>query len=215
MKKTILITGSSKGIGSYTAITLARKGHNVIITYNKSKKEGKKILNECKKYSDPLLLKLDLTKESSILNVKKKIFKKYGKLDILINNAGVRYNGKIENQTFKQIQEQIDINLTGPIKLTSILTGKVDMIINICSVAGKFGLASVSPYCASKFGLRGFTMAIGKELPKIYSINPNRIATSRNNYQGISPKKVAEVISSLIEGKITKTGGIEIECMKM
>ncbi len=106
--KIVLITGSSIGIGKETALQFAKKGSEVIVTYYQDDQEAKKVYSRCKKLSnkDGLLLKLNLKDNISIKKVIDKIIEKYGKIDVLVNNAGVVYLKELQNQTFDEIENQ-------------------------------------------------------------------------------------------------------------
>ena len=116
--KVVLVTGSSLGIGRETALQFAQRRANVAVTYYKDKKEGEKVFQECKKYGNALLLRFDVANNNSIDDVVNEIIKKYNRIDILVNNAGTIYWKELINQSYKEIEEQIAVNLLGLIKLT-------------------------------------------------------------------------------------------------
>ena len=208
--KVVLVTGSSQGIGKETAIAFAEKGANVIITYNSNKKKGEEVLKECKKLNNSLLLHLDVTNTDSVRNCIEKIVNKFGAIDILVNNAGVLSDNELIKQSVNEVDLQIDTNLKGLIRMTKAILPFIkeqdeSIIINIASAAGKQAYADLSVYCATKFAVRGFTQAMSRELPKnvkIYSINPGLTATAMTGFQGINPKKVADIIIRTAEEKI-------------
>ena len=86
------------------------------------------------------------------------------------------------------------------------------MIINLASAAGLDGYEDITVYCATKFGVRGFTKACAAEMSKIksYSINPGRIATRMNDFKGMSPEKVAEVILNVAKGAYNIKSGDDV-----
>jgi len=166
--KVVLVTGSSQGIGKETAIAFAEKGANLIITYNKNKKLGEEVLKECEKHNKCSLINLNVKDEKSIEDVFKKIKNEFGKLDVLVNNAGVIRWKDFSKQDEKDIDDQIETNLTGLIKTTKVFLPllskqKEVVIINISSGAGKQAYGDLSVYCATKFGVRGFTQALAQE----------------------------------------------------
>lgn len=87
--KVVIVTGSSQGIGSKTALAFAREGANVVVTYNSNKERAEEIFKECSKIKESMLVQLDVTNEDSIRNCVEKIVNKFGAIDILVNNAGV------------------------------------------------------------------------------------------------------------------------------
>ena len=220
--KVVLVTGSSQGIGKETVIAFSEKGAKVIITYNKNKKMGEKVLKECGKQSEGILIHLDVKNEKSIENAFEKIKKEFGKLDVIVNNAGVINWGDFSKQNKEGIDNQIETNLTGLIKTTKVflpLLSKQNeaLIINISSAAGKQAYGDLIVYCATKFGVRGFTQALAQELPekiKIYSVNPGLTATQMTKFQGVNPRKVADLIIKATEGKINVDSSRDIDVWK-
>ena len=205
--KVVLITGSSLGIGRETAFKFAKEGCKVVISYYKDKKEAEQVARKCLELgaSDVLLIQLNVMDNSSIKNCVKKVTNKFGNIDILINNAGIVVWKRLKEQTFEDIENEVRTNLEGLIKMTrECLPYVKDTIINISSGAGKDAFAGLSTYCATKFGVRGFTQAIAQELRhiKVYSVNPGTTATRMNNFRGITPEKVAEIILRTAKGEI-------------
>lgn len=217
--KIVLITGSSIGIGRETAIKFAEKGAKVIITYFQDKEEGIKTHEECKKYNESYLIPLNLLNDESINSAFNFVKEKFGKLHILINNAGIIYWKRLMDQNFEEIKNQIGVNLEGLIKITRAFLPmfyeqKEGIIINISSGAGKYGFENLTTYCATKFGVRGFTQALAKELPegiRTYCVNPGMTATRMTNFRGTDPKKVAEIIVKTAEEKLNKNSGDDID----
>ena len=217
--KIVLITGSSQGIGKETAIQFAKERAKVIIIYNTNKKKGEETLKECKKLTDCLIIQLNITDLNSIKDCVEKVIDKFGAIDILINNAGVVVWKNFAEQSEKEIENQIDTNLTGLIKMTRAvlpyMKGQNEgIIINISSMAGKEAYEEITVYCATKFGVRVFTQSLAKELPKgirVYCINPGMTATQMTNYQGMPPKKVAEVIVKIAKEVLGKKSGEDID----
>jgi len=217
--KVVLITGSSAGIGKETAIQFAKKGSRIIVTYNEGKEEGEKVLEECKKHSDAILLHLDVRDDDSIDKLVKETIERLGRIDILVNNAGVIRWKHLIKQSREDIEEQIKVNLLGLIKVTRAFLSqfhkqKDGIIINIASGAGKEGFSELTTYCATKFGVRGFTQALSYELTRgvrIYCVNPGMTSTRMTNYTGIAPSKVAEVILLAAEEKLDKESGDDVD----
>jgi len=217
--KVALITGSSRGIGREIALLFARRGAKVVVTYNNSKAEAQKVADECSEKTDCILVKLDVRNEKSIQDAVDATIKEFKKIDILVNNAGVLSMKSFHSQSFKEIDEQIQTNLVGAMKMTSVVLPHLEetkdaFIINVASMAGKQAFDELVPYYASKFGLRGFTQALAHELPdfiKVYSVNPGLTATEMTNFKGIEPRLVADVIAQVVEGKINKDSGEDVD----
>lgn len=197
--KVVLITGSSMGIGRETAYKFAKERCRVIITYYKDKEEAALVSKKCLELraSDVLVLRLNVMEDVSIKNCVKSVIDKFGKIDILINNAGIVVWKPFKEQTFEDIENEVRTNFVGLIKMTKECLPYIKKaIINISSGAGKEAYGGLSVYCATKFGVRGFTQAIAQELRniKVYSVNPGTTATRMNNFRGTHPEKVADII---------------------
>lgn len=132
INKIVLITGSSNGIGRETAFKFAATKAKVVITYCNDRPGGQNTEKRCRELgaSETLLLKLDLRDNKSILNAVDKVVKTFGKIDILINNAGVGVWKPLKEQNLADIEDQIRTNLEGLIKMTRTCLPHVkDMII--------------------------------------------------------------------------------------
>ncbi len=213
--KTILITGSSIGIGRETALLLAKEGCRIAITYYKDRKEAEATAKECIESGSPdvLAVQLNVLDNRSIKNSVKKAVARFGKIDILINNAGIVVWNKLESQGYKDIENQIRTNLEGLIKMTKeCLPHMKDTIINIASGAGLHGFGDLTTYCATKFGVRGFSQSLALEIPhiKVYVVNPGKTATRMNDFHGMPPEKVAEVIVNTAKGKYRVPSGGDV-----
>lgn len=217
--KVVLITGGSTGIGKEASIALAKAGANVVIAYHNTKKEGEAVKKECDKYGKVLLVHLDVTDTSSITKVVNGVIKQFGRIDILINNAGCFVYKFLEKQMKEEIERQLQVNLVGAIMMTQrclpYLKKQQDaVIINIASVLGKQVIAQGTIYCASKYGLRGFTQALALELPtniRTYCVNPGLTATKMTGFQGISAGQVADVIVAAAREALGKKSGEDVD----
>ena len=214
--KAVLITGSSIGIGRETAFKFAEEGCKVVITYYKDKKEAENTSKKCieRGASYVIATQLNVMEDNSIKSCVKKVVDKFGKIDILINNAGIVVWKPLKEQSFKDIEEQIRTNLEGLIKMTrECLPYIKDTIINISSGAGKEGYGGLSTNCATKFGVRGFTQSIAQELQniKVYSVNSGSTATRMNNFRGTPPEKVAEIILRTAKGELKSNSDRDID----
>jgi len=214
--KNVIITGSSIGIGRYTAYEFAKEGANIVITYFQDKEEALKTYENCLKLGMERgwIYFLDIANDESMKEFIKNIKKDIKYIDILINNAGVCVWKPLRNQSIEEIEVQLRVNLEGLIKLTRLMLPYIkDQIINIGSGAGKVGFADLSVYCATKFGLRGFTQALAQELRhiKVYCVNPGMTATRMTNFQGVDPERVAKVILNTAKGIYGKPSGSDID----
>ncbi|WP_096999393.1 SDR family NAD(P)-dependent oxidoreductase [Persephonella hydrogeniphila] len=140
--------------------------------------------------------------------------KEYGRLDILLNNAGVLAWKPLRQQTFEEIEAQVRVNFEGLIKITKeFLPYITDSIINIGSGAGKSPFPDLTTYCATKYGLRGFTQSLAFEERhlRIYAVNPGMTATRMTNYQGVPPEKVSKVILNTAKGLYNLPSGSDVD----
>ncbi|MBG0858411.1 MAG: SDR family oxidoreductase [Bacteroidales bacterium] len=185
MKKVILITGVSSGFGKESARLLAEAGHIVYGTVREGPDTGDKYH----------ILWLDLTDFNSIEQTVKEILRREGRIDILINNAGMHTGGPVETSPPENIRLQMETNFTGMVHLTRTILPHMrnqgdGMIINFGSIGGIMGLPFQSFYSASKFAIEGFTEALRMEVSqfniKVILINPGDFHTSnsanRRNY---------------------------------
>jgi 3-oxoacyl-[acyl-carrier protein] reductase len=167
--KTVLITGSSKGLGKSIAILFAKKKYNIIL--HGRDKEGldivKKRVLENNVSCD--IVRGDITTEKTI----NKLFETARKrnIDILINNAGIYLNKSLGNMTPVEFRRVVEVNLIAPVLLSKRIypifqKKRSGLIININSIAGKKGSDGESAYAASKHGLRGFTKSFQFEANK-------------------------------------------------
>jgi NAD(P)-dependent dehydrogenase (short-subunit alcohol dehydrogenase family) len=219
-RQVVIITGSSSGIGRETAYKFAQAGANLVLTYNRGKTRGERAERHCQKLGaeDTLLLYLDVTNDSSIEDAVKRVLKKYGRVDFLINNAGTGVFIPFREHTMKDIERQIRTNLEGLIKLTRAFLPHIKKgIINIASAAGKTAYAEMSVYCGTKFGVRGFTQALAEEHPRlrICCVNPDMTATRLTGYEGRPPSEVAEVIFKAASGTIKVAHGRDVDVWKI
>ena len=191
--KIVLITGSSIGIGRETAKAFYKEGAKPIITYYKDEDKAKELANDLNTKS----FFLDVREEKSIKLCIDNCLSEFGNIDILINNAGVIYWKPLMETSLKEIDEQIDVNLKGLIKMTKLVLEKSnpELIINIASGASKTAYPSLATYCSTKFGVRGFSYSLMQEIDcDIRIINPRSTKTRMTNFKGDDPKDVAQVI---------------------
>lgn len=179
--KTVFITGASSGIGRETAKLFCNNGWNVIATMRKPEIE-----RELDKKKNVKVLRGDVTDTESIKKAIKEGVDYFGKIDLLVNNAGFYTIGVLESATEEQIRLQIDTNLFGLINTTKEIIPyfrkqKSGMIINISSIAGRTTVPLQTLYHATKWGVEGFSEALQYELNpfniKIKIIEPGVIKT--------------------------------------
>lgn len=178
--KTVLITGGSRGIGAACVKMFAEAGADVVFTYNKNKTAAEELIKSISTRNKIKSYKTNVESEKSINQTVDKVLKDFGKIDILINNAGVWEEGKIEEMTLANWERTIKINLTGTFLFTKAVVpvmkkNKFGRIINISSTAGQRGEAYYSHYASSKGGMISFTKSLAAELGG-FNITVNSVA---------------------------------------
>jgi 3-oxoacyl-[acyl-carrier protein] reductase len=214
--KTALVTGSSSGIGRETAILLAQGGCRVALTYHRGARAGAAACRKCARFSEAHLYPLDVRDNESVRRLQQGVARRFGSLDILINNAGVAVEKPFVKQSRRDIQHQVAVNILGLMEVTrvflpSFLRQGKGVIVNVASGLSKETVPDLSVYCATKFGVRGFTKALAKELPKgvrVFCLNPGLTATRLTGYCGEDPARVAGIIVRAAEESLgAKSGG--------
>lgn len=214
-QKTIFITGGSKGIGFGIAASLIEQGARVAITSRTqaSADEAAQQLGKAGKKGEVLAIAADVKDFSSQQRAVSKVLQQWGRLDVLVANAGLGYFDSIETLTPEQWNETIDTNLTGvfySVKASiPALKDSKGYIITIASLAGTNFFAGGSAYNASKFGLVGFTQAIMMDLRscgiKVTTIMPGSVATEFNGAHPdtsdawkIQPEDIGQMVVDLL-----------------
>jgi len=164
MKKTVLITGASSGFGKAAVKLFHTNDWNVIATMRSPEKE-----TELSALSNVFVIKLDVTDKPSIQNAVAAGIGKFGKIDVLVNNAGYGALGVLEASSEEQVKQQFDVNFFGLIEVTkAVLPGmrqqKSGTIINVSSVGGRVTFPFSSLYHATKFAVEGLTESMQYEL---------------------------------------------------
>ncbi|MET3288727.1 UNVERIFIED_CONTAM: NAD(P)-dependent dehydrogenase (short-subunit alcohol dehydrogenase family) [Brevibacillus sp. OAP136] len=187
--KIVFITGAASGFGMGAALSFARRGYRVIATMrnmagNNSLQAAAK---EQKLQSRVDYLELDVTVPATIQRAVEETIKRYGRIDILINNAGYALGGAIEEIPLASWRHQFETNLFGLISVTQAVLPfmrkeRKGTIINISSVSGRIGLPGYAPYASSKFAVEGFSESLRMELLpfgiRVVLIEPGAYKTS-------------------------------------
>lgn len=170
-EKIIVVTGAAQGLGAAISKTLAKDGALVLLTDVKNEnltaleKEIKKEGGRCAAYS------LDVSDEKNAAAVIDKIIQEFGRIDAVINNAGIDFTLSVEELSYEQFRKVINVNLIGPFNLSKAVYPHMKRtrsghIINIASTAAKRAWPNASAYHASKWGLLGFSHALHSEARK-------------------------------------------------
>lgn len=169
-KPVVIITGASSGIGEKAAITLARAGFQVVLAARR-KEELNRIAEEIQSQGGVAYpVQLDLTDTNQIKNLVEETRAKFGRIDVLVNNAGSARHLWLDEQKLEDdIQKQLQVNLVGMVQLTRLVLPDMiaagqGQIIHISSIAAWIGIPTYTIYNASKFGSRGFYASLRREL---------------------------------------------------
>lgn len=205
MKKTVLVTGATGGIGEAVCRAFAKEGYNVAVHYSSSEDKAKELCRELEeKYGiKAVSFKADFKDDAEVKALAEKVADVFGTADILINNAGTAYQNLFQLADDKKIKEVFDINLMSALSLTkeilpSMIRKKWGRIINVSSMWGISGASCEVHYSAAKSALIGFTKALAKEVgPSGITVNcvaPGFIDTKMNS--NIDKEAVREIIDA-------------------
>ena len=217
MNKVIIVTGASKGIGKEIAKKLAKKGNTIIANYNKSEKEIKELQQELEKQNIKIdIYKADVSKREEATNLVKYTIQKYGKIDVLINNAGISQIKEFTQITDEDWNNMINTNLNSVFYMSqeachNMIHNKKGCIINISSIWGITGASCEVHYSVSKAGVDALTKALAKELGpsniRVNSIAPGIINTEMNAH--LSEEEKQNIEEEIPLEKIGKSIDIE------
>jgi len=221
MSKVAIVTGASRGIGKEIAKTLAKEGIQVVANYNKSKEKAIELQEELKKENiDIDIFKADVSKRNEARELVEYTLRKYCKIDILINNAGIAQFKEFTKITDEVWNKMIDTNLNSVFimsqeVLDNMIHNKNGCIINISSIWGIVGSSCEVHYSTAKAGINGMTKALAKELGpsniRVNAIAPGIIDTEMNN--DISKEQINIIKEETPLGRIGKPGDIA-KCVK-
>ena len=221
MQEVAIVTGASKGIGREIAKELAQEGIQVIANYNKSEKEAKSLKEELAKKNIKLdIFKADVSKREEAKKLIKYALEKYGKIDILINNAGISEYKLFTDETDEDWNRVINTNLYSAFIMSqeasyNMIHNKKGCIINISSIWGIVGGALEVLYSISKAGIDGMTKALAKELGpsniRVNSIAPGMINTKMNSK--FTKQEIEEIKEEIPLEKIGEPSDIA-KCVK-
>lgn len=224
MNKVVLITGASRGIGKATAIDFASKDYDVVINYNSAKDKAEEVEKKIKdKYKvETICIKADVSNEQDVKNMVEEVIAKFGKIDVLVNNAGIAIDKEIPERTVEDFQKTLNTNLIGPFLMSRevakyMLKENKGKIINVSSSSGIDGYVPMSiDYDCSKAALIIMTKDLALEYAPYINVNavaPGWVNTDINKELPIDfieeqtdkiwlkkfgePEEIAKVISFL------------------
>lgn len=205
--RTLLLIGASGGVGTAIISALAKSGYNLALHYHDNAKELR-IVTSMPEFQNVKvsLYKADITKEEDVITLITNVAKDFGRIDVLVNNAGTSVSGISWKQSLEDWNKALAVNLTGPflaIKYVLPFMRKQEFgrVINMSSVVAQMGFPGTSAYAASKSGLHGMTKSISKEVANT-NITVNNIALGYMEAGMLyeMPKDIRE----LVKGSIPK-----------
>jgi 3-oxoacyl-[acyl-carrier protein] reductase len=220
MNRSVMITGSTRGIGLSTAVEFLKKGDRVTI-FCRHPGHVSKAKRHLVAFGPPqniLGLVGDVRNEADVRKILRQTQSHYGRIDILVNNAGIAAYKAIEKTSGKEWDDIVNTNLKGTFLfmrevVPMMKKWRKGIIINVSSLLGVAGEAMFSAYCASKFGVIGLTQAMADETAKsgirVYAVLPGAVDTQLVSDSGLEmdpsellkPEEVARRIVELAEGR--------------
>jgi len=183
--KTVIVTGGSEGVGAAAARLFAEAGANLMLVA-RNRKNLEAIAAELRDKARVSVFPMDVSDADSCADMVKKTLFEFGRIDVLVNNAGFHVRGDVESATADELARTIDVNLRAPIVLTRLVLPHIreaggGAIINVASLAGRTPVPGSAAYSASKFGLRAFAFSLAEAIRdsgiKLAVVSPGPIAT--------------------------------------
>ncbi|MCH7821440.1 MAG: SDR family oxidoreductase [Proteobacteria bacterium] len=207
--KTVIVTGGSEGVGAAVARMFAIAGANLMLVA-RSKRNLEAIAEELRDKTRVEIFAMDVSDADACVSLFKKAIFEFGRVDVLVNNAGFHKRGSVESVDANDLGKMIDVNLKAPIMLSRIAIPYLreaggGAIINVGSLAGRLPVPNSAAYAASKAGLRSFTLSMAEELQdsgiKIAVVSPGPIDTGfiMSNIDDVSDLTFSQPISTADE----------------
>ena len=201
-EKLALVTGGSRGIGKACALELAKAGYDVIINYAGNEEAAKQTVTEIEALGvKSEAYKFDIANNEEVNTAIATIIEKYGRIDVLVNNAGITRDGLFMRMSKENWDSVINTNLTGAFNVTQpviklMMKQRSGAIVNMASIVGVYGNAGQANYAAAKAGLIGFTKSLSKELAsrniRVNAVAPGFVQTDMT--KGLDSEKISEHI---------------------
>jgi NAD(P)-dependent dehydrogenase (short-subunit alcohol dehydrogenase family) len=215
-QKSVLVTGASLGIGRAVACAFAAEGCRLALTYHEHRDEGERAAARCRELGAPeaVALPFDAADDAGIAALAEAVVARFGGLDLLVNNAGVVDWRPFAEQEPSAIDVQLAVNLAAVLKLTHALLPQLrDGVLTIGSTAALHRSRTPATYVATKWGVRGFMKALAVERPelRLLLVHPTVTATRMNDFRGMRPERVAEVVLMAARGELELPSGGEVD----
>jgi 3-oxoacyl-[acyl-carrier protein] reductase len=203
--KVAVVTGASKGIGAAIAAHLAREGASVVVNYSSSKEGAERVVNEItRRGGKAVAVQGNMTKEAEVKRLFADAKKAFGKVDVLVNNAGIYEFAPLESITPEHFHKQFDLNVLGALiasrEAVNHFSASGGSIVNISSVVAKSPAATGSVYSSTKAALDAITVSLAKELGprniRVNAINPGMVETEGLHSAGITESDFRKVVEA-------------------
>ena len=218
--KTALITGGTKGIGKAIALAFLQQGYEVVLNYDSDEaaalaaQEEFNMMGYC-----PLLLRADVSDEKQVVDMFRDFFSIYGKIDVLVNNAGISQINVFQDTTPDEWDRIFGVNVKGAYlccrEVVDKMIGTGGSIINISSIWGEVGASCEVAYSASKGAVIAFTKALAKELApskvRVNCVSPGVIDTGMNAH--LSSTEMDELINQIPLGRLGRPEEVAHACV--
>lgn len=204
--KVAVVTGASKGIGASIAKHLADEGASVVVNYSSSKDGADRVVREIgSKGGKAIAVQANVAKEADIRRLFAETREKLGRVDVLVNNAGIYEFAPLENVTTEHFQKQFNLNVLGLLLASQEAVRHFGpnggSIINISSVVSTLGFPNASVYSATKGAVDAATRSLAKELgPKkirVNAINPGMVETEGTQSSGITESDMKKQVEAM------------------
>lgn len=188
MKRTIVITGATSGIGKETALAFAKLGDNIVVS-GRREKEGLEVVNEIKSLgANAIFVKTDITQENEVKALIEQAVAHFGKIDVMVNNSGIagRENVPLHQHSTENFRELIEVNVMGlfwgmKYAIDAMLKTGGGVVVNLASIAGLNGIEFTSQYSASKHAVVGLTKSASLDYAmqgiRVNAVAPGAIKT--------------------------------------
>ena len=222
-----LITGAGGGIGRATAEAFAAEGYTVVVAEILTAVGRGAAEALIRTGARAVFVRTDVADPASVKRLIATVLRRFGRIDCLVNNAGVLSVGPLAHLSARDLDRMLAVNLRGPLLLAravlpSMLPRRSGSIINVASQLGKYGLGGYVTYCATKFGVVGFTEALAAELSgtgvRVWAVCPGLVDTPMARLSGVTsgaglirPESVARVIVDLATGRRREASGTAVD----
>ena len=222
-----LITGAGRGIGRATAEAFAAEGYTVVLAEILTAVGRGAAGALLRTGASAVFVRTDVANPASVKRLVTTVLRRFGRIDCLVNNAGILSVGPLARLSVRDLDRMVAVNLRGPLLLAraalpAMLRQGSGSIINVASQLGKYGLGGYVTYCATKFGVVGFTEALASELAGtgvgVWAVCPGLVDTPMARLTGVTsgaglirPESVARAIVDLATGRRREASGTAVD----